>query len=894
MRAPVKVIEIELSEPLRDLDQLDGYSEIYGIVCYHTTPVGTIHIPLSSPHCSASTFGQAIAEQLAWPVVRKHLIDQLDTPSPAEGFQLDQVFEASPTRYAGPLPLITVAVCTRNRTDDLAHCLEHLMQLDYPQLDRIVIDNAPSSDATERLVRERFPDIRYAREDTPGLDWARNRAILEARGEIVAYTDDDVMVDAQWARAIGEVFAENPHVMAVTGLVLPYELETEPQVQFEQYGGFGRGTIRRWFGVNAAGGERAANGHANAGRFGTGANMAYRRSVFEQIGPFDPALDVGTVTNGGGDLEMFFRVLKEGFMLVYEPRAMVRHRHRRDTQRFHTQIANNGVGFYSFLVRCFLAYPEERLGILRMGIWWFWYWSILRLLKSFVRPQVIPRSLNYAEARGSLIGLRTYQQARQTAARYTNGLAPLRQMRRAPERPRHPHGIAVREIDICQPLQPITDLADYPDTRLYVFRAGQPIGFVQIANRYQPIGISQLREELVNQLDINLIARLPDEDDAAAWNRLFRAIHQRWNPTESTPAAATMPLANDETVSIIVATCDRPNELRACLQSLSNQQTNHQIEIIVVDNHPSSGKTAPVVAEFPSIRLIHEERSGSSYARNAGIAASSGSIIVTTDDDVIAPPEWLDLLIAPLHNQQVMVVTGNVLPQQMDTQPQRVFEHTGGAGRGFRPWTASPSWLHRKHQQGLPIWELGGMTNAAFRASVFANKQIGMLEEALGPGTATGAGEDIYTFYRVLKAGYDIVYQPSAFVYQNQLGTMAGLRRQIFNTSKGRVAFYVLVALRERDLRGLKHTGWAFPIWQARRLLRALRDTIRGRAQYPLSLMLLEVYGTLLGPFSLMQSLKRVQQLGRSRRYTPITQGTSFQPIPSSPQAERMMSEPKL
>ena len=54
-------------------------------------------------------------------------------------------------------------------------------------------------------------------------------------------------------------------------------------------------------------------------------------SCFDRIGAFDPALDVGTPTRGGGDLEMFFRVLKDGYALVYEPRAIVRHRHRRDS-----------------------------------------------------------------------------------------------------------------------------------------------------------------------------------------------------------------------------------------------------------------------------------------------------------------------------------------------------------------------------------------------------------------------------------------------------------------------------------------------------------------------------------------------------------------------------------
>ena len=68
-------------------------------------------------------------------------------------------------------------------------------------------------------------------------------------------------------------------------------------------------------------------------------------------GLFDPALDVGTPANGGGDLEMFFRVLKSGHALVYEPAAMVRHRHRRDYASLREQLASNGVGFYAYLVR---------------------------------------------------------------------------------------------------------------------------------------------------------------------------------------------------------------------------------------------------------------------------------------------------------------------------------------------------------------------------------------------------------------------------------------------------------------------------------------------------------------------------------------------------------------
>jgi hypothetical protein len=199
--------------------------------------------------------------------------------------------------------------------------------------------------------------------------------------------------------------------MAVTGLVVPLELETEAQLLFEQYGGFGRGFRRTW---HRAGAHDAS--HVGAGRYGTGANMAFRRTLFDRVGRFDPALDVGTATNGGGDLEMFFRTLEEGFVLVYEPSAIVRHRHRRDRDQLRTQLTNNGIGFYSHVVRSALAYPGRRKAIVRYGLRWFLWWSVRRYLLSFVRPGGFPRDLVLAELGGSLAGLGRYPLARRRAA----------------------------------------------------------------------------------------------------------------------------------------------------------------------------------------------------------------------------------------------------------------------------------------------------------------------------------------------------------------------------------------------------------------------------------------------------------------------------------------------
>jgi GT2 family glycosyltransferase len=303
-----------------------------------------------------------------------------------------------------------------------------LLALDYPadRLQLLVIDNARVNDATERLVCVRSSRFSYLQEPRPGLNWARNRAVLEADGAIVAFTDDDVSVDEGWVRAMAAVFEAEPDAMAVTGLVLPDELDEPPQVLFEQYGGFGRGFARRYFQVDQRAAGSTAAVHGGTGKVGTGANMAFRRSVFDRIGLFDPALDVGTVTSGGGDLEMFFRVLKAGHMLVYEPAAIVRHRHRRDYEGLRTQLSNNGIGFYSYLVRSATAHPNERGAFVRLGAWWLWYWNVRRLIRSFVQPGSFPRDLVLAELRGSLTGLRRYRSASRRAAELLREFGPQR------------------------------------------------------------------------------------------------------------------------------------------------------------------------------------------------------------------------------------------------------------------------------------------------------------------------------------------------------------------------------------------------------------------------------------------------------------------------------------
>lgn len=421
---PIKMVEIELSRPIQTFENLAGYAFLKALVRLHGTPLGYVQLGVTNNRCPAAALSQAILDQHSWAIIRHLLNDELARPLQAGGLHLADLVHAVHPDYSGPFPLVTVAVCTRDRPNDLITCLNALSQLDYPAVDLLVIDNAPSSNATESLICTRYPQVRYIRETRPGLSWARNRAILEAQGEFIAYTDDDVIVDSNWVRFLAQVFVENPEVMAVTGLVVPYELETEAQILFEYNGGFGRGFERKWYRINREDDKRTTM-HLGAGKFGTGANMAYRRSLFDRIGNFDPALGVGTVTQGGEDLEMFFRLLQEGYTLVYEPSALVYHRHRHDYGSLRRQIEHNNIGLAAYHLRSALTYPDQRVGFVQVHLKWLVQWHLKRLIQSLTRPHRFPLDLILAELQGYFVGLTRYFQSRRVAAEIVKRFGPM-------------------------------------------------------------------------------------------------------------------------------------------------------------------------------------------------------------------------------------------------------------------------------------------------------------------------------------------------------------------------------------------------------------------------------------------------------------------------------------
>jgi GT2 family glycosyltransferase len=288
----------------------------------------------------------------------------------------------------------TIAICTRDRTEDLRRCIDGLLGLPDDQQEVIIVDNCPSTIDTFNLVKA-SKRIRYIHEERPGLNIARNRALREAGGEIVVFCDDDAVPDRDWLRAHLRNY-DDPLVMCVTGLTMPLELETEAQEIFERYSPFGRGFKRKVY-------DNSTLSPWQAGCAGAGANMSLRRSVLEYIGDFDEALDAGTLTCSGGDTEYFARILSLGFRIVYEPAALSWHRHRRTLDELRQTYYGYGVGAYAAWTRSLML--EGEVGVMK-GPWaWFRRQQSSTLIRSLLgRPDGLPLDLILAELRGCLAG----------------------------------------------------------------------------------------------------------------------------------------------------------------------------------------------------------------------------------------------------------------------------------------------------------------------------------------------------------------------------------------------------------------------------------------------------------------------------------------------------------
>ena len=241
-------------------------------------------------------------------------IDFLDAIE-SSGPNVGSAIEVAPS-----LPLTcSVIICTRNRPQELARCLEAVAKVNPAPSEVVVVDNA-SSDASA-LELAQIWKARYLSAPRPGLSHARNSGARSCNSEIVAFLDDDAVPEPDWLFHLASEFGDS-RVAAVAGKICA---PAEPDGIDDQCAVFSRTNDTRerrvidrdteaWFEM------------ANFGGVGDGGNMAFRRNVFEIWDGFDERLGRGAPLIGGEEHYAFFSLIDRGYRAVYTPLAIVNHR----------------------------------------------------------------------------------------------------------------------------------------------------------------------------------------------------------------------------------------------------------------------------------------------------------------------------------------------------------------------------------------------------------------------------------------------------------------------------------------------------------------------------------------------------------------------------------------
>jgi GT2 family glycosyltransferase len=307
-------------------------------------------------------------------------------------------------------------------------------------------------------------------------------------------------------------------------------------------------------------------------------------------------------------------------------------------------------------------------------------------------------------------------------------------------------------------------------------------------------------------------------------------------------------------LTVAICTRERPDLLRSCLERVCTAAGDNY-PVVVVDNAPRGVGTEQVVTEFAArgfdIRRIVEPLPGLSRARNRALAEIDTEYVAFTDDDALADRAWP----RELHRgfsigRSVAVVTGIVPPAQIETETQALFE------RKIYKWSNKlEARTTRLDQDGGPnafptsTGDLGTGANFAVDRRVVLD--LGGFDEALGAGSLSRGGEDTEMFVRVLRAGYELRFQPAAIVWHLHAVDPRELRKIVFGYGKGMSALTCSEFLRPGKMAMLRGT------------MRSAGDLARDRQSdvgmgTPRSHLFLEAAGVVCGPFA--YAIERVRK----------------------------------
>jgi len=285
---------------------------------------------------------------------------------------------------------------------------------------------------------------------------------------------------------------------------------------------------------------------------------------------------------------------------------------------------------------------------------------------------------------------------------------------------------------------------------------------------------------------------------------------------------------NAKSASIIIPTFNGASRIGNCLDSLEKQTAGRNVEILVVDDG-STDNTANVVRGYSSVRLIPQANAGPASARNRGALEAKGKILLFTDDDCVPMPDWLEAMLGPFKDPEVVGAKGVYRTHQRSLAARFVqIEYED----------------KYRLMAGLSRIDFIDTYSAAFRRDRFL--------DMTGYDTSfpVACAEDIELSYRMSARGWKMTFVPAAIVYHTHPDTLSRYLKK-----KYKFAFWRMLAVRKNPGKSVKdsHTPQIMKVqllFAPALLLAAIFD-LAARPRVPVSELVLVGFLLTTLPFTL-------------------------------------------